>query len=482
MPLRLPKALTSVSWSFLEGASLAVLSFLTLVVVTRLVTPAEMGAFAIGLALIEIATTSVTMLFHDALIRKPELSERDCDTANAVTITMGFAVACLAGLGAPFLGGVFESDLTRHVCVALAPGIFISGLAATAIARHKRALDFRLLAMRSVIGRLLGALTAILAAFAGAGIWSLVGQQLVTVTVSTAVLLWAQGGWRRPRFDPRAFREMIGFATQSVAVLLLTFSLRRIFILLVGARLGVAQAGYVNIAFRTVDTFWSLSAVALQQVALPLLSRAIHQGKSLAQPFGQFLYLSGLALYPLFGGLASLAGITVALLFGETWLPAAPYVACLSLLVFLQVPRMVFGTTLVAAGFPGDQIPINLAQFALLALLVLGFGIATPLDAVLVWMAVEAIQLPILSLRLVRRVSVGPARQFAPLLRPLLASAVMLLALWFAGPHLAFESRIAAFLGSVLTGGLAYLGTAALLDPASLGLGRACLRSLRSRG
>ncbi|MCA1414668.1 oligosaccharide flippase family protein [Bradyrhizobium sp. NBAIM20] len=478
MSLHPRKALASVSWSFLEGTSLAALSFATLVIVTRRVTPTEMGAFAVGLAFIEIATTAVTMFFHDAVIRKAELSERDLDTAFTTTVVTGLVMALIIAGSAPFLSLLFENDLTCYVLVALSPCVLISSLGAVTVADNKRHLEFKSLAVRSILGRVLGALIAIALAFAGGGLWSLVAQQFVMVSVSTFVLLWR--ATRKPKllFDQVLFRELIVFAAQSMTVLLLNFSLRRIFIMVVGVLLGVAQAGYINVAFRTIDTLWSLSAGALQQVALPVLSRTHEDLVTFRRHFATFMYLASLALYPLFAGLAYFSEESISLLFGEAWLPSSIYVVYLGTLVLLQVPRMVLSTTLIAAGFPGDQIVSSIAQFVLLAVAILVFGVERPLDAVLIWISVEAIQVPILSRCLKLRTQISFAGQIRPLARPLLACAVMTVGLFVLTPFLRPNVHLASFILAVAAGGCIYVLCAAALDLKSC---RLVFKHVRSR-
>ena len=186
----------------------------------------------------------------------------------------------------------------------------------------------------------------------GAGLWSLVLQQILIAAVGSLVLWVASDETPRLRFRYAEFKQLVGFGALSVSGLLLSSSIRRVFTLLASWFLGVEAAGYLNLSFRVVDVFWAIAATAVAQVALPLLAGIQFDTVRLKRAYQSSTQLSCLALYPCFVGLAAVAPDIVELLFGARWQPSSPYVAVLGFLVLLQVPRLVFTPLLTALGRP----------------------------------------------------------------------------------------------------------------------------------
>ncbi len=71
-----------------------------------------------------------------------------------------------------------------------------SALSATLVAQQRRQFAFRSLALRSLIGRLVGGGIGIAAAILGAGLWSLVLQQILIAAIGSFVL-WIMADRRR---------------------------------------------------------------------------------------------------------------------------------------------------------------------------------------------------------------------------------------------------------------------------------------------
>jgi O-antigen/teichoic acid export membrane protein len=459
------RAMRSAFWTSLEAGGLALVSFITLIAFTHLLSPAQMGLFAVALAVTEIIALVVTQTFHDALVQRAVTDDADYDCAFTVTMIVSLLLCGGALVANPWISRLMTNPEAGPVLAWLALSFPLSGLSATIIARQRRELAFRSLAVRSLVGRVMGAVVGVGAALAGLGLWSLVLQQLTMAGLSTAVL-WILAE-HRPRFRLRIDRigALIRFGIASLGAQMLNFSLKRLFVVVVGGILGATAAGYVNVAFRTIDTFWSLSVGAVQQVALPMLSRLQGDEIRLRRAYFAAVRLSCAMLYPCFIGLALVSEDLVGILFGSKWAPAAPYLSALACLTILQVPRMFVTPMLVAQGRPYDVMPAIAAEIGLMFALFFGLGIPHPGYAIGIWIICEVAQTPFAGAMLWRRTGLTLIDQGRGVLTPLISVIVLAAAIGLVRHFLpATCTPIIRLFVCMSVGGLTYPFTLALID------------------
>jgi O-antigen/teichoic acid export membrane protein len=459
------KTANSLLWSGIENASLAIISLGALVVYSRLLSASEFGLFSIVSAIAELLSILASMLFHDALVQRVEVSDLHFDTAFTVggIISVGLLAICWGA--APYFESLVNQPGSGNV-LALT-GLMFPCLAASAtiVARQRRQFAFKVLALRSMVGRVLGGIAGIAAAVLGAGVWSLVLQQVVTALVGSLVL-WLTCD-QRPKFRFRAkeFYELVAFGLFSVSSLFLSFSTKRIFTIFAGLLLGIATAGYLNLAFRTVDVLWAISATAVSQVSLPMLSALQSEPDRLRRVYQKSVEFACLLLYPIFAGIAVTSPEIVQIVFGQQWAAVSPYVAALAYLVLAQAPRLFVTPVLTAVGRPRDPL-IGVGgelTFMLVALAI--FGLPSLPWAVAVWIASECVQIPISAWVLRRATGFGGQVQFSGIKTPLLATlalvVVVLLTRRFLPSDIEIEPRLALL---ALVGAATYVSVVSVAD------------------
>jgi PST family polysaccharide transporter len=458
------KVAKSAVWSSLEGGGLAALSFVSLIVYTHLLRPVDMGIFAIVLAVTEILSIFVVMPLHDALIQKTEVDELDYDTAFCTSMALSIVFVLICGVSAHAFSTLLGHPQAGLVLLSLSASFPLAGVSATIMARQRRELAFRQLAIRSLAGRIAGACLGIGVAMLGWGLWSLVVQQLTMVGAGSAVLWKMSQSRPQLRFDLARLRTLAKVGVPAIGTMILTFSLKRVFIVVIGIYLNADAAGYLNVAFRTVDMSWSLTAGAITQVALPVLSRLQGDGFRLSRAYVSAVGLGCTVLYPCFLGLAALAPETTHLLFGAKWSASTPYLQVLSCMAILQVPRMFAGPMLTAQGHPQDQLPGVAAEIAFLVLAIAVFGIPSGMWGVGMWVGCEVLLTPIMSFMLWRRVKLGFVTQVSGAAAPLFAALLMVLAITILRRYLPTDLPLATrFVVLTATGIVVYLAAIGLI-------------------
>lgn len=460
-------AAKSALWSVVENGGLALISMGTLVVYTHLLSTTEFGIFSVVLALVEMLQVLVTMFFHDALVQRKQVSELHFDTAFSFSLASSVVLmfGCVAASGV-FAHTVHEPNAAWVLC-AMTLCFPAAALSATIVARQRRSFAFRPLALRSLLGRAVGAVMGVGLIVAGAGIWGLIAQQVLIQAVGS-IFLWATCKERpRLRFGFHELKELAGFGAYSMGTLFLGFGVKRLFTLGAGVFLGVELAGYLNLGFRTIDVFWAIASTAATQVALPLLASLQHDLPRLKRAFQLAMSLVCLILYSSFLGLGALAPELVSVMFGAKWLPSAPYVAALACLVVLQAPRVLVTPLLTAMGRPKDLLVGKAVELAFVLAAVAVTRIPSLGWAVGIWIARELIALPINVLQLRRASGFGIREQFrgavAPLLAALGMAGVVLLAKYALPEGLGGVARL---LILVPFGALSFVLFAYLLGPA----------------
>jgi O-antigen/teichoic acid export membrane protein len=419
------KTANSMVWSVIENGGLALISFVSLIIYLRILSIADFGIFSAALALIELLGVLVTMLFHNALVQRADATDLHFNTA--FTATMGLSV--IMALGCWAMAPAFAAWIHQPSAVRVLAWMSLifpcSAVSATLVAQQRRQFAFRTLALRSLSGRVIGGGIGIAAAILGAGLWSLVLQQILIAGIGSLVLWIMADRTPRLQFRYREFKQMFGFGVLSVSGLFLATSIRRVFTLLATSFLGVEAAGYLNLSFRVVDMFWIIAATAVAQVALPLLSGLQFEPARLKRAYQAAMQFSCLAIYPCFVGLASVASDIVDLLFGHRWQPSSPYVAVLGFLVLLQVPRMAFTPLLTALGKPRDSLVGLFAELAFMLAAIWLSRVPSLPWAIGIWAASECVSVLVSGWVMMRATGYSVFEQFDGVLKPMLASLLM---------------------------------------------------------
>lgn len=419
------RAARSALWGAVENGGLALVSFASLIIYSRFLSATDFGLFSVVLSVIELLGVVVSMLFHDALVQREKVTPLHFD--SAFTFTLGLSLALAAGcVGlSPWFAQLVGSEVAARALCWTALALPLSASVATLVPEQRRALSFRPLALRSLVGRLTGALIGILLVCWGAGMWALVAQHVLVVFTGSLVLWVTAASRPRLRYGAGELRELLGFGAYAVGSLFLGFAVRRLFTILVGVRLGGEAAGYLSLAFRAVDVLWAIAAGAMAQVALPVFSRLQSDRERLRRTYRSALELACLLLYPCFLGIAVVAPEVVELLFGRGWSNAVPYVSALAVLIVVLVPRVMATTLLNSVGRPRDAMVAVAFDLALMLTLMATLGGRGLAWAMGIWVARELAIAPVMSLVLRRSAGIAVREQLLGALVPLIAAVVM---------------------------------------------------------
>lgn len=328
------KAVRGMFWSSVERFSVQGIQFVVLVVMARLLTPADYGLVGMLAIFLAVSQSLVDSGFSQALIRKQDRTERDNSTVFYFNIAVGLVLYGLLFLSAPLVAGFYRTPELEPVMRVLCLGVVFNSLAVVQRALLTVRIDFKTQAKASLSGAVLSGVAGIWMASSGWGVWSIVAQQLLNLGVNT-LLLWVFSGWRpRRSYSWASFRELFSFGSKMLASGLLDVTYRNIYLIAIGRLFTATNLGYYTRAHQFAEFPSSNLTGILQRVTYPVLCEIQDDDARLASAYRRFLRVSAFVIFPLMTGLAAVAGPLVLLLLKEQWLFAATLlqILCLSMM------------------------------------------------------------------------------------------------------------------------------------------------------
>ena len=420
----------SLLWALLESGGLSVLSLAVLFVIARFLGPTDLGTAALALGIVQMLAIVPETLVHDALVQRPDLDEEHLHTAFWTCLAIGLAFAAGCWLCAPLLARAFDSPGLAPLLSVAALSLGFSGAGSVAIAVLRRNFLFKALALRSLYGRLFGALAAIALVFLGFGVWSLIAQYLIQTAVNV-LFVWRSTPWRpRLRFSLSHLRDLISFGVFSMGTRIVWLSSTKLFTILVGYFLGVTAVGYLNVAQRVVDTLHDMLAGAAYNLALPIFSRQQDDRSALARTFHTGTEFAGLSVAPIFGGVAVCAGPIIQLFVGDGWLPAVPVVQALAIAAMFEFPFLFAEAAMTALGRPGYIFLVSLIALAFVLVAFLLFPPASVFVAAVLWGSRILITAPVVFSLLNRLIGRSTLDLVRGTWAPMLGTGIMAAVVW----------------------------------------------------
>ncbi len=315
----------------LRSVSSRVVGSVVFVVLARLLEPKAFGTIALASVFVVLLTMLVDSGFGEAVIQRRELTPSDLDTAFWVNNLIGVGLALMMTASAGLLGSLFRQPELAPVLRALSVAFVFAALSSVPQALLRRELAFRKIALRGFLATVAGGAVGVGMAFAGLGVWSLVGQLLANAAVAT-IMLWLVCPWRPGRAVSRSsFVELIRFGANVLGEKLALFASRRSDDFLIGLVLGPVALGLYTAAYRILLLLTETIIWTIEGVAFPLFSRLHGDAERSKRAFYTVSQLCFAVATPAFLALAVLAPELMRLAFGPRWAAAIPVMRLLAL-------------------------------------------------------------------------------------------------------------------------------------------------------
>lgn len=447
-------AVKNVFWSAAERFSAQGVQFLLNIIIARIVLPEEFGIMAIVSIFVTIAQVFVDGGFSNALIQKKNRTIDDFNTVFCFNILISLFLYVLLFLSAPLISSFYNKEVLVLVIRLVGLNLIISSFSIVQRAKLTIDLDFKLLTKVSLISAVVSGIIAIMIAYAGGGVWSLVIQSLIA-NLLLVLLLYIKVNWHiRLMLKWGSFKQLFSFGSKLLLSNLLHTIYLNLYSLIIGRFFSATSVGYYNMASKIAQfpstNFSSIIARALYPVQCEMQD----EDKKLSSNFHLYIRFSAYVIFPFMVVLIVLAEPIVISVLTEKWSAMIPFMQIISLSYIFYPIQLMNGNILNVKGRSDYYLKSEILK-KIIALFILFITIFWGVKAMCYGLVVyNIIDLIIIIYFSKKVINTGYIKQFEILVP------IFLLNICLAGILFITYSFLGGFLGlviAILLGGIFYL-------------------------
>ncbi|MDT0645907.1 lipopolysaccharide biosynthesis protein [Zunongwangia sp. F260] len=319
------KALSGVSWTFLEQFGSKAINFIVQIVLARLIAPEEFGLLGMILIFNAIGNSLSDTGMSQSLIRSDKPDEEDFSTVFSINFTISFLLYWIFFIIAPYISEFYEQPRLTDLIRVYSIVIIISSLFIIQKTRLTYELNFKYQMKAQLPALFLSGLTGILLAYLDYGVWALVYMQIVNGLFLT-ITYFLQTRWiPNVKINRSKLKEHFLFGYKLTLAGIMSRIVKNIFPMVIGKYYSAAMVGYYTRAFTMKELPVVTISNTLDKVVYPLLAKIKNDDRQLKAAYQKIQILSLFVLSTIMLLLILIAHPLFGFLLGEKWLPAVPF-------------------------------------------------------------------------------------------------------------------------------------------------------------
>lgn len=319
------KTISAMLWSSIGKFGTMGISFVSNMVLARLLLPEDFGL--IGMLTIFIAISEVFILggFGQALIQKKNSTHTDYSTVFYWNLFASFLFYGILYLSAPAISSFYGMPLLCKVLRIQSITLIINSFAVVQSNQLIKQLKFKALSIRNVSAVIIGTTVAIIMAYKGYGVWSLVVSSIVSSFVGV-LLLWGQSSWRpKWEFSMDSFKQLFAFGGLMALSSLVDKIYNELQGLIIGKWYSPADLGYYSQAHKLEQVPVQALSQIVSQVSFPVFSSLQDNKERLLYGVRKNLIAVTYLNFPMSILLMVVGAPLIRLAYGPNWDVAIPY-------------------------------------------------------------------------------------------------------------------------------------------------------------
>jgi len=368
---------SGIFWTSLQAIVQRSFSFIIKLFLARLLFPEDFGV--IGMA---VVFTSFVKIFNDlgfgvALIqrKKEDLSEDYYQTAFWTgTIWSVLVYLIIAFAVAPFASWFYEEEILKSIIPVLSIGVLASPINLVHRAQLTRALDFKRLAIINNSSSIFSGLLALLLAYLGFGVWSLVFNSVAHFIIAMPQYFLATGWYPKLVWKKNHFKDLFGFGVFTTFSGLVSQFASQGDYLLIGKFIGKIELGLYSFAFILTDAIRAQINSVINSVLFPIYSQYQDDRIKQFNIYSKSVFFNSLVIVPLMSILFYDPKFLL-FLFGDKWAESLIIIRIIALSVIVQIITASFPSLLRANNLPGLEFKVQLIKVLVFYLPLIFIGV-----------------------------------------------------------------------------------------------------------
>ena len=320
MTARAAGAFRGIGWTAMGQGVTVLVSFGSMLVLSRLLTPDDFGVFAAAAPIIGFAQQLQALGTTLAIVQAREVTKAQLNALFWISFSLAVALAAIVALSGPWVARLMDEPRLEAVLAVGSLAVILSSLASQPQALLARGLRFRTMALRDVASAILGTMAAIALAMAWGDHWGLVASALVMPLVAFAISAVAARWWPGLPARGSQVRPMLGFGVKIWLSSQFAFAARQADNMVIGHAESSHALGLYNRAYSLLLFPIVRIVPAFGSVAVPGLARLVDDAEGSRRLYWRTVGLLLLACHPPLLVVLVFPEAVIRLLIGQQWL------------------------------------------------------------------------------------------------------------------------------------------------------------------
>ena len=444
------------------------LQIVLLVVLARLLDPADFGLMGIALLIVGGLRRFTELGLKAALIQREEADiDTYLNTAWCLQALRGVSLAGITFLSAPYIASFFGEPRATGVLRVISIAPLLYDLRNPGIVYFQKSLEFHKEFIYDLSGSVAYFCVALGYALVRPTVWALVFGYIATNAVQFLISYLLHGYRPWPEFNRSFAAEMIGYGKWITGNSIVVFLFLQGDDAVVGWLLGATALGFYQLAYRLSNAPATEITNVVSTVMFPAYSQLQNDKDGLREAFAKTLKMVTFVSFPMAIGIMVVTPTFIRVFLGPDWMPMTTAMQILAVWGLLRAFAATSSPVWKAIGRPDYVTKLGIIKLVLLGLLFYPAttrygieGIALLLVGTYVF-----VQWPIGVYLTVKPIDMTYTRYLRALAYPLTASIAMGLVVVFAQRSLAIQPTVE-FVLSIVIGIVSYVLAVTILEGA----------------
>ena len=452
-------------WSLAEKTGRYGITFLTSIVLARILEPEEFGVTAIVTVLITLANVFVQNGFGFAIIQKKDATDKEFTFVLLFNVVVSIGIYLLIFIIAPIAERYYEMEGLSTIIRVMSISVIVAAVGNIQQAYVSKRLEFKKLFFSTFSAVMISGIAGVVMALTGYGVWSLVVQHLLYSVVSTIALTVSSGMKMEKGVSFSECKDTLSLGWKFLLTSLIMTIGSEIRTLVIGKLYSPTDLAYVNKGQRLTNAPMTVVQSSITAVMYPVLAKHQDSTERIRDIVRRFAQVSSFVIFPVLFGMAAVADYLVPVLLTNKWIESVQYVVIYCFIWLLNPIQMAHIQAIKAVGKGNVLVALEIVKsFVSLGILAISVVMFDSIQAIVIGLLIAETICTLLICPIGKKLFRYSFRmQIGDIILPLFLSAVMFVLVKTVG--LLNINAFFTLILQVIVGIIGYVGLSCLLKP-----------------